>query len=197
MPYRDTSYIYKIRVLIDYMKFKRGIVDKLDIGVSPKKVKRFFASQGYDKIKRRVGLALIVLIIALIVFSGYFLFFYARPVSSSQEFVDAMVSCKRISWVREDSQASWLYTIQGNAKGDACDVEVQLLKMKEGTIDAEKLQGKKMICTILKSETRFPEKDISKCIGELKGELQDIIIQRMHNYLLKNVGEIREEFEGL
>ena len=33
--------------------------------------------------------------------------------------------------------------------------------------------------------------------GDLKGDLQDIIIQRMHNYLLKNVGEIREEFGSL
>ena len=181
------------------MRFKRGVVDKFDIGVSPKKVKRFFSSQGYDKIKRRVGLALIVLILFLIV--GTFLILYhpvfARSVSNSQEFVDAMTSCKRVSWVREDAQASWFYTIKGNAKGDACSVEVQLLKMKEGTIDVEKLQGKKMTCTILKSETRFPEKDISKCTGELKGELQGIIIQRMHNYLLKNIGEIREEFASL
>ena len=177
------------------MKFKRGLIRKLDI--SSGSSKRFFTGQGYNKIQRRVGLALIVLIIALIAFSGYFLFFYARPVTNSEEFVSAMIHCRSVSWIREDSQASWLYTITGTAKGDACDVEVQLLKMKEGTIDSEKLQGKKMTCTLLKSDTRFPEKDISKCEGELKGDLQDIIIQRMHNYLLKNVGEIREEFETL
>ena len=140
---------------------------------------------------------MIVLIIALIGFSSYFLFFYAKPVINSEEFLSAMTNCKKVSWVREDSQASWLYTITGNTKGDACDVEVQLLKMKQGTIDSEKLQGKKMTCVLLKSDTRFPEKDISKCEGELKGDLQDIIIQRMHNYLLKNVGEIRDEFETL
>ena len=69
--------------------------------------------------------------------------------------------------------------------------------MKEGTIEADKLQGKKMVCTVQKGETQFPEKNIAQCTGELKEELQDIIIQRMHNYLLQNVGEIKEEFEGL
>ena len=174
------------------MKLKRGIRKKKNF--SPR---RFFKSQGYNKPQKRVGVALILLIIALIIFSSYFLFFYARPVSNSEEFVSAMTKCKSVSWIREDAQASWLYTITGTAKGDACDVEVQLLKMKEGTIDSEKLQGKKMTCVLLKSDTRFPEKDISKCEGALKGDLQDIIIQRMHNYLLKNVGEIRQEFEGL
>jgi len=177
------------------MRFKRRIIKKLNIGSGSSR--RFFKAQGYNKVQRRVGFALILLIIALISFSSYFLFFYARPISNSAEFVDAMARCRSVSWIREDSQASWLYTIKGGAKGDACNVEVQLLKMKEGTIDSEKLQGKKMTCTLLKSATGFPEKDISKCEGELRGDLQDIIIQRMHNYLLKNVGEIREEFEGL
>lgn len=163
------------------MWFKRGII-------------KF---QRYSNIQKRVGLALIILIIALVAFSSYFWFFYVRPVSNSQEFVDAMVHCKRVSWIREDIQASWLYTITGNAKGNTCDVEVQLLKMKEGTIDNEKLQGKKMTCTILKSEIKLPEKDLSNCEGELKEKLQEIIIQRMHNYLLKNIGEVKEEFSGI
>ena len=176
------------------MEFRKRVVHKRDLS---HKRNGFFKSQGYDKLQRRLGFSLIILIIALVGFSSYFLFFYSRPISTSQEFVDSMESCKRVSWVREDSQATWAYTITGNAVGNACDVKVQLLKMKEGTIDSERLQGKEMDCTILKDETRFPEKDISKCTGELKGELQDIIIQRMHNYLLKNVGDIKEEFNGL
>jgi len=160
-------------------------------------LKRLFASQGYDSPQRRVGIALLVLIIALIAFSGYFLFFYARPVETSQEFIDSMTYCRDVSWIREDAQASWLYKIKGGGRGDTCDIEVRLLKMKEGTIEADKLQGTKMICNVQKTDTQFPERDISKCSGPLKEELQDIIIQRMHNYLLQNVGEIRQEFEEL
>jgi hypothetical protein len=176
------------------MKFKKKVVHKLDLS---NRRRGFFKSQGYDRIQRRLGFALIILMIALVGFSSYFLFFYARPISTSEGFVKAMEGCKRVSWVREDSQATWAYTITGNAVGDACDVKVQLLEMKEGTLDSEKLQGKEMTCVILKTETKFPEKDIFKCNGELKEKLQDIIIQRMHNYLLKNVGEIKDEFESL
>jgi hypothetical protein len=165
------------------MRFrKRGINDLL-------------AGQGYNHLQKRVGIALIILIVALITYSSWFLFFYAKPVDSSQEFVDAMSNCRDVSWVKEDAQASWLYKIKGGSKGDTCEVEIRLLQMKEGTIEADKLQGTKMICTVQKGETQFPEKDISKCTGVLKEELQDIIIQRMHNYLLQNVGEIKEEFQ--
>ena len=54
-----------------------------------------------------------------------------------------------------------------------------------------------MVCTVLKTDSQFPEKDISKCTGKLKEDLQDILIQRMHNYLLENVGEVQEAFAGL
>jgi len=54
-----------------------------------------------------------------------------------------------------------------------------------------------MLCIIPKEEISFPEKDISRCTGLLKEEMQDLIIQRMHNYLLKNVGQISQEFERI
>tara|TARA_B100001971_G_C18241020_1_gene570920 strand:+ start:97 stop:618 length:522 start_codon:yes stop_codon:yes gene_type:complete len=173
------------------MSIKKELIDV------EKGMKELLSTQGYKNPKKRVGIALVILIIALISFSSYLLFFYAKPVSTSEEFLDSMSYCKDVSWIREDAQASWLYKIKGGAKGDACEVEVRLLKMKEGTIEADKLQGKGMTCMFQKGETRFPEKDISKCSGPLKEELQDIIIQRMHNYLLQNVGEIKKEFEEL
>jgi hypothetical protein len=152
-----------------------------------------------EVLKRRVGIALIILFVALILFSGYFLFYYPKLCedTTGECFVDAMDNCKSVSWIKEDEQASWVYAIKGGGVNGACKVEVKLLKMKQGTIDSEKLQGKAMICNVLKGETRFPEKDISRCSGELKEELQDLIIQRMHNYLLENVGMIGEEFQGL
>ena len=58
----------------------------------------------------------------------------------------------------------------------------------------ERLQNKEMVCIVSKGNSQTIEEDVSKCSGVLKGELQDIIIQRMHNYLLENIGEIKEEF---
>jgi hypothetical protein len=156
-------------------------------------VKKALENQGYGKLKRRVEISLAILILTLLIFSGYLLFVYAKPCKDHECFVNAIVECKRVSLIREDSQSSWLYTIKGPEK-DSCKVEVTLLKIKHGIIDGEILQGQNMLCLVPKGSTQYPEKDISKCNGPLKQELQDIIIKRMHDYILENVGEIKEEF---
>lgn len=166
------------------MNFKRGL-------------RSLAGYEHHSKLQKRVGLALLILIIALVIFTGYFLFFYAKPCEDVQCFINSMKNCRSISWIREDAQASWLYIIKGSAKGDSCKINVKLLEIKQGTTDTEELKGKEMLCIFQKSETQFPEKDISKCSGVLKEELQDLIIQRMHNYLLENVGEIKQEFKGV
>ena len=147
--------------------------------------------------KKRVGLALFILIFALVIFTGYFLFLYEKPCDDVECFVSAMKNCRPVSWIRQDEQASWLYTIKGASTGDTCKIEVKLREVKQGTIDSEILEGKKMLCIQQKGETRFPEKNIASCTGVLKEELQDLIIQRMHNYLLENVGEIQQGFSEL
>lgn len=111
-------------------------------------------------------------------------------------FFNSLTKCKRVSWIREDSQAAWSYKIL-RENGDSCKVQVKLLKIKQGTVNIEDLQDKSMLCNVIKSETRFPEKIMSQCSGPLREELQEIIIQRMHSYLLENVGQIEEGFEGV
>lgn len=162
-----------------------------------KSLKNLLNKQGYSNLRRRVKIALIILIFALIIFSGYFLFFIEGGCMDSNCFINSMTSCKKVSWIREDAQAAWRYSIKGDAAGDACDVQVTLLEVKEGTIEGSKLNGKSMVCTVQKTDTQFPEKEISQCSGLLKESMQDLIIQRMHNYLLKNVGEIRQEFTAI
>ena len=129
--------------------------------------------------KRMVGIAFIILIVGLVIYTGFYLIYKPVGCSTKDCFSDAMNNCKRISWVREDAQATWVYQIKGNDKGDSCQVNVKLLKMKEGTIDSERLEGLEMNCVMPKTETQFPEKDISVCSGVLKEELQDLIIQRI------------------
>lgn len=158
-------------------------------------IKKIFKKEGYTKKKGLI--ALIILIIALILFGGYYLISYSENCDDKVCFDDALKNCNKASWVREDSQASWIYLIKGNSVSDSCKIEVRLLKMKHGKIEVEKLQGKGMVCDVSKGYSEFPEKDISKCTGELKEEMQDIIIQRMHNYLLDNVGEIKKGFSKI
>ncbi len=157
-------------------------------------VKEVFESQGYRKPGKRLIIASIILLLGIIIFLAYYLFYYYTPCYEKECFEKAILKCKRVSWTKDDAQSSWFYRIYGNAQGESCRIEVTLVKMKHGTTDSERLQGKQMICTHKKGETRFPEENIKDCSGALKEEMQDIIIQRMHNYLLKNVGEIKTEF---
>ena len=168
--------------------FKRGIKEVGTIG-------RRIDHEFHHSTKRKVGFSLIILIIALVLFTGYFFLFYERPCNDIECFVDAMKNCRPVSWIREDEQASWLYAIKGSSAGDTCKIKVKLLEVKQGTIDSEELEGETMVCIQQKGDTRFPDKDISSCNGKLKEDLQDLIIQRMHNYLLENVGQIKEEFK--
>ena len=152
-------------------------------------------TEEYASMQKKVGAALLILFAALIIFIVYFLIYYEKPCKDSQCFVDSMANCKRVYWIREDSQASWLYTIKGYTEGNACKVDIKLLKVKQGTLELESLLGKEMICVVQKGQTNFPEKDIGQCTGQLKEEIQELIIQRMHSYLLENFGEIKEEFK--
>jgi hypothetical protein len=155
-------------------------------------VTNLLIGQGYSK--KAIGISFLIVFIALILFASYFFFYYRRPCGTSGCFSEAGLSCKKVFWIREDAQASWYYEINGKSGDDNCKVGVKILKMKQGTIESEKLEGKEMDCIVDRRELTSPESDMAKCSGPLKEELQDIIIQRMHDYLLQNIGEIEEEF---
>ncbi len=159
------------------------------------KEKQKSKKKDYKKIKVRVLIALVILILFLIGYSIWFLFFYIEPCEDGGCFYKAMIESKKVSWIKEDDKATWIYTIIGSRR-DTNMVEVRLLELKEGAEDIERLKGKKMVCEVVKGDARSPEADTSQCSGPLKEELQEILIQRMHNYLLQNVGKIEQEFIG-
>ena len=143
--------------------------------------------------KKIIYSVLLILIIIAVALVGFFLD-YTKNCQDQNCFDNAMNSCKKAYFIREDDKAAWSYDIKEKVD-DKCAVEVTLLKLKKGNIDIEKLENKKMNCIVEKG-TQFPEEIIANCKGELKEELQDIIITRMHDYILKNLGEIKEEFSG-
>jgi hypothetical protein len=40
-----------------------------------------------------------------------------------------------------------------------------------------------------------PEDDLSRCTGQLKENLQEIIIQKLHAYVVENLGQISKELQ--
>lgn len=137
-----------------------------------------------------IFIILLLIIISLI----YLLFFYIKTCADKECYFSSLRECKRAYFIKEDSKATWSYKIIGNIKGDKCSIDVKLSRMKQGNVDLGILEGKTMKCQIPKNSGDYPEKDIILCTGELKEEMQEIIIKKMHNYILEHLGEIKEEF---
>lgn len=154
----------------------------------------FLERQGYNKNMLSTGF--IILIIVIILIGAYFLFFFYRTCDTEACYNDAIKGCSRVIYIKEDSTASWLYRINGGNEIE-CVVEVTLLNLKRGEIDIEKLQGKSMTCNVNKKNPLNPETNIAECTGKLKEELQDLIIQRMHSFVLENLKEVIPAIEEI
>ena len=100
-----------------------------------------------------------------------------------------MISCQRTEFVSEGSEASWGYKIIGE-RNQACSIRVKLLQAKEGSLEIDKIAGEEMTCYYPLGNFNYPEKDLDKCTGKLKEALQEIIIDKMHRYLIENLRDI-------
>ncbi|VVB77575.1 Uncharacterised protein [uncultured archaeon] len=138
-----------------------------------------------------------VIVVAIIVAAGYFLFVYTKLCGDEECFFSGVDNCKRVSFYKEDSQSVWLYSVKGTHDKTSCDVSVGLVKIKQGTVELEKLQGREMNCIVDRGSRTYPEQTLSGCNGMLKEGMQEIIIQRMHNYILQNIGEVKQGFSGI
>ncbi len=140
-----------------------------------------------------------IIIIIAIILAVVFYFFFLKT-NSCKDFTcyqDSLTKCKKSLLIREDENSIWKYVIKKSVDENTCMVEVSLLALKQGKTDMEELQGLSMNCNVLRSSGGFPENDIASCSGKLKEEIQEVMIQRMHNYLIKNIGQINEEFKGV
>lgn len=152
-----------------------------------------------EEIKREKDGKNIKAIIVILVFMFIVVLMYIviiKPISCENEkcFFDSLNNCKRVEFVKEDSEYSWSYLILKEDSKDSCEVRVELLNVKKEVSYSKILENKEMICIVSKTITSFPEKDILRCKGELKEELQELIIQRMYDYLLANIKEINKSF---
>jgi hypothetical protein len=68
-----------------------------------------------------------------------------------------------------------------------------LLQGELNNQDSVKLEGNKMECKLPRGVVMIPESDIGNCHGLLKEGLQDLVIQKLHTYLVQNLGRINLE----
>ena len=140
---------------------------------------------------------ILVLLLAIILLSGFYYFnILIKKCEDKTCFSEALIKCKRVSYIENGEEAAWGYSIKGKQQGE-CDVNVQLLQTKKGKTDMENIEGKEMSCSLPLGVLTEPSQNLEFCTGKLKEGLQDLIIKRMHTYIFENLEGINKEITGL
>jgi hypothetical protein len=129
-----------------------------------------------------------ILALILLIFFIYLFFIKEEKCNNELCFRINLRSCERASY----SDGEWFYRIIGKEK-DSCVVYVKNIYLKEKEIEiSEALKGKDMKCNIPLSEAGFymPIDNIEKCSGPLKEAILDLMVKKMHLYIIKHIGEI-------
>lgn len=132
-----------------------------------------------------------IVVLALII-GSYFFFFYKVQCDTKECFLTNLVDCKRTAYTNADAQTITQYTILGTSAGK-CETNVKIIQVKQGALEVAVLEGKEMNCFTGIGIGDMPEKNIENCHGELKEQIQSIIIDRLYSQILQNIGKIGEE----
>jgi len=144
------------------------------------------------EVNRKIILAFfVVLFLAAFSFAFYSTFFSSKECNSFECFEREMRECKKASYINEEPEASWKYQIEKSDNGK-CLVRVTLLQAKQGELGIDRLEGMSMVCSHALGFSSYPHKDLAKCSGQLREELQGIIINKLHSYLIGNLWQINE-----
>ena len=154
-----------------------------------------------ENLRNAKSLIAIVGILAVLI-SVFMIFFYSQNCSDEQCFKNAMAYCARASYSTANENSSWRYTVDGISlfeKGD-CKMTVKNLNVVGDRTTVDAMKGREMTCFIPMTDVSqgiMPDQRIELCHGYLKEGLQDLIIIRIHAYLIQNLAVIQQSAVGL
>ncbi len=129
--------------------------------------------------------------IIILTFFTLYVTFSPEKCPNLECFQENLAKCMPATYVNEEPEASWGYQIAGR-KDDKCRIEVTLLSAKEGPLGLRDYEGNSMVCAYQLGYLTFPEKNLDACSGELKENMQSVIIEKLYRYIIDNLGEISE-----
>jgi len=133
-------------------------------------------------------------ILFLVIFLAWANIFYYRTCLSENCFDDYLVNCDRAKFIT-DGNMTFKYFIEGSYE-DSCVISVKLLSAQLSKQDSEKVVGKEMVCYFPQGVVSRPEDNLDFCHGELKEGFQSLFISKLYNYIVQNVGEIKQNIYG-
>lgn len=134
-------------------------------------------------------IAFVVLVIVVVL--AWFLFFSYEDCRDNTCFENSLKQCDRARFIGGGDMI-FEYKIKGKS-GSECEVEVTLLQGELDNAESIKLEMQSMSCFLPLGTVVAPESDISVCHGMLKEGLQDLIIKKLHTYLVQNLGRLNLE----
>jgi hypothetical protein len=162
-------------------------------------VKKYMHEKGEIKEKfkyKKIIILSLVLLVLIVVFLIYLLYPFTKECYDKECFSESLVNCEKAQWINDDQDATWFYSILGE-KDRKCEIKVKLLQTKKGGLELRKIEGTSMVCELPLKTMLIPEQNLEKCHGLLKEGLQDLIIKKMHSYILENIGEITKNITAL
>lgn len=138
----------------------------------------------------------IVLILIVLAVAIYFSFFFYYKCDNTACFIAHQEKCSKTKFLNNADNAEWQYIIKGKNSGK-CKINVKINKINQGDVNKLILEGKSMDCLLPAGDINSPESNILICHGELKEETQELIIQKLHNYIVQNLGKIGEELNNI
>jgi len=141
---------------------------------------------------KKAALIAFILMSLVLIAIIYFTFFFSYKCDDASCFIAHQEKCVKTKFINDVEDVKWLYYIKGKEDGK-CEIDVNVLQVKQGAIDKKILEEKSMNCLLPLGSIASPESDLLKCHGVLKEEMQNLIIQKLHSYIIESVGEITEE----
>lgn len=145
--------------------------------------------------KGQIGKLILFFVIVIILIGAiYFTFYFSYTCKDMACFKAHQRECSRTKFTNDESDIVWKYKIIGQ-ENKACEISVEVVKIKKGSTDKKRLEGKEMVCYLPFGNDDNPETDISNCQGGLKEELQEMMIEKLHLYVIENIGSISDELK--
>lgn len=139
----------------------------------------------------------VALVVLAVLLWGVWAAFFSYPTCETWDcFNNKLEECNKVKFIGESGSMIFEYTVKGASDGE-CEVVVQLLKGELNNQDSEKLEMHKMTCYLPQGVVMIPESNIGKCTGLLKEGLQDLVIKKLHTYLVQNLGKLNLEMVDL
>ena len=133
--------------------------------------------------------------VAILIWGIWALFFSYANCETWECFNNHLKDCDRVKFIGGTNMV-FEYIVEGSSNGE-CEVAVKLLHGEMDNQDSTKLEMQKMTCMLPEGIIMIPESDIGNCHGMLKEGLQDLMIKKLHTYLVQNLGRINLEVLGV